>query len=40
MFFSGCVLVAGSYGAYSVQRSILFVQAVPAALALTAVLIS
>ncbi|MEJ7779723.1 MAG: DUF1304 domain-containing protein [Daejeonella sp.] len=39
IFFLGCVLVAGLYGAYSVQRSILFVQAVPAALALAAVLI-
>ncbi len=39
IFFLGCVLVAALYGAYSVQRSILFVQALPAALALAAVLI-
>ena len=34
MFFLGCVLIAGIYGAYSVGKSILFFQAVPAALAL------
>ncbi len=33
-FFLGCVLVAGLYGAATVGRKILFVQAVPAALAL------
>ena len=33
-FFLGCVIVAGAYGAYSVSRRILFVQAVPAAIAL------
>lgn len=33
-FFLGCVLVAGLYGAYSVQKSILYVQAVPAAIGL------
>jgi putative membrane protein len=38
-FFLGCVIVAGLYGAATVQRSILFVQALPAALALAAVLI-
>ena len=36
-FFLVCVIVAGAYGAYSVSRKILFVQAVPAALALIAV---
>jgi putative membrane protein len=33
-FFLLCVIVAGGYGAYSVSRRILFVQAAPAALAL------
>jgi putative membrane protein len=33
-FFLLCVIVAGAYGAYSVSRRILFVQALPAALAL------
>jgi len=36
-FFLGCVVVAGLYGAYSVQKKILFVQAVPAALGLFAI---
>ncbi len=35
-FFLGCVIVAGVYGAISVSRRILFVQALPAALALAA----
>lgn len=34
LFFLACVIVAGAYGAYSVSRKILFVQAVPAAIAL------
>ena len=34
MFFLLCVIVAGLYGAHSVSRKILFVQAVPAAIAL------
>ena len=33
-FFLGCVIVAGMFGALTVQRSIFFVQAVPAILAL------
>lgn len=33
-FFLCCVLVAGLYGSYTVQRTILFVQAVPALLGL------
>lgn len=33
-FFLPCVIVAGAYGAWSVSRRILFVQAAPAALAL------
>jgi len=34
IFFLLCVLAAGSYGAYSVSRRILFVQGLPAAVAL------
>lgn len=34
MFFLSCVLIAGIYGAATVQRTILFVQAVPAFLGL------
>ncbi len=37
MFFLGCVFVAGVYGAMTVQKTILFVQAVPALLGLLAV---
>ena len=36
VFFLVCVIVAGIYGAVSVSRKILLVQAVPAALALIA----
>lgn len=36
-FFLACVLVAGLYGALTVTRRILYVQAVPAVLALLAV---
>ena len=39
-FFLGCVLVAGLYGAATASRKILFVQAVPAAMALPLVLLS
>ena len=40
LFFLGCVIVAGAYGAATVNRRILFVQAVPALLAFLAVLAS
>jgi putative membrane protein len=40
LFFLGCVIVAGLYGAYSVGIKILFVQTVPAALAVAAVLLA
>ena len=40
MFFLICVIVAGLYGAVTVSRRILFVQSVPAALALIFVLIA
>lgn len=38
LFFLACVLIAGLYGAATVGRRILMVQAVPAALGLVAVL--
>jgi putative membrane protein len=38
LFFLACVIVAGLYGAATVNRRILVVQALPAALALLAVL--
>ena len=38
LFFLGCVVVAGVYGAATVSRKILYVQALPAALAIAAVL--
>ncbi len=36
-FFLACVIVAGAYGAWTVNRRIFFVQALPALLALAAV---
>ncbi len=38
LFFLGCVLVAGLFGAATANRRILFIQALPAALGLGAVL--
>ena len=35
VFFLGCVLIAGVFGALTVSRKILWVQAVPAVIALT-----
>jgi putative membrane protein len=40
VFFLGCVIAAGVYGAWSVSRRILWVQAAPAAAALALVLMS
>jgi putative membrane protein len=40
VFFLGCVIVAGVFGAATAKMSILFVQALPAVLALIAVLAS
>lgn len=40
LFFLVCVILAGVYGAATAKRSILFLQALPAALALVAVLAS
>jgi putative membrane protein len=38
LFFLGCVLVAGVYGAATANRRILFIQAVPAAMVMLAVI--
>jgi putative membrane protein len=40
VFFLVCVIIAGLYGAKTVNRRILFIQGSPAALALAAVLLS
>jgi len=40
IFFLGCVLVAGLYGAATASRKILFIQAVPAAVGLALLLLS
>ena len=40
VFFFGCVVVAGAYGGATVNKKILFVQAIPAALGLVATLLS
>jgi putative membrane protein len=40
VFFLGCVIVAGIFGAMTAKRSILFVQAIPGLVALTAVWIA
>lgn len=39
LFFLGCVLVAGVFGAATASRRILFVQVVPASVAIAAVLL-
>jgi len=40
LFFLGCVVVAGIYGAITVNRRIFFVQAVPALAAIVAVVLA
>ena len=40
LFFLGCVLVAGVYGAATANRKILFIQAIPAAIGLALVLLA
>ena len=40
LFFLGCVIVAGVYGAATVSRKILFVQALPAAVAAAVLLLA
>lgn len=39
VFFLGCVLVAGVYGGFTAGKKILYIQALPAALALVATLV-
>lgn len=39
LFFLGCVIIAGIYGAFSASRKIFFVQALPAILALAVLLL-
>jgi putative membrane protein len=38
VFFLGCVLVAGLYGAATATRKVLFIQAIPAAIGLVLLL--
>jgi len=40
VFFLSCVVVAGAFGAATISRRILFVQALPALLGLVAILVS
>lgn len=40
LFFIGCVTIAGIYGAFTVDRKIFFVQALPAIIALILMLLS
>ena len=40
VFFLACVIVAGIFGAITANRSILFIQALPGAIALTLILVS
>jgi putative membrane protein len=40
VFFLGCVIIAGLYGAATAKRTILYTQALPAALALAAVILA
>lgn len=40
LFFLGCVIVAGIYGAATANKRILFVQAVPAAIAMALLLLA
>lgn len=40
IFFLSCIIIAGLYGAATANRKILFIQAIPAAIALALVLLS
>ncbi|MCZ4272920.1 DUF1304 domain-containing protein [Maritalea porphyrae] len=40
LFFLGCVFIAGAYGAVTASKRILYVQSVPAALAIVLVLLT
>jgi putative membrane protein len=39
-FFLGCVAIAGCYGAYSISKKIFFIQALPAIITVTLLLLS
>lgn len=39
LFFLGCIAVAGMYGAATAQRSIFFIQTLPAAIAIACILL-
>ena len=36
-FFLGCIIIAGIFGAFTVQKAIFYVQAIPALIALLAI---
>ncbi len=40
VFFLGCIIIAGIYGAFTVKPSILWIQALPAAIALFLVIVN
>ncbi len=40
IFFLGCIIIAGIYGAITANRSILFIQALPAATAMTLLILN
>jgi len=40
IFFLGCIIIAGIYGAITANRSILFLQALPAAIAMALLLLN
>jgi putative membrane protein len=40
VFFLSCIIIAGIYGALTVKRSILFLQALPAAIAMTLLILN
>lgn len=40
LFFLACILIAGIYGAFSVSKKIFYVQAIPAILAILAILLN
>ena len=40
VFFLSCIIIAGIYGAITAKRSILFIQALPAAIAMTFLILS
>ena len=40
VFFLGCIIIAGIYGAFTVKPSILWIQALPAAIALILVILN